>query len=175
MLVHCTRTPRASAVRRPSPRSIRPRTSSGRSRRANINDIGRLLPNPRASAEYAVASDDTQPAAVMAQVSSPGEYNLAMSERPDAERYHRLQLVLGLAGFALGVLYLVAVLLSGAAAALAEALTRLDEAWWAQVALIAAALGVGQALLGFPLRWLRGFWLPRRFGLLYQPFVAWLA
>ena len=122
-----------------------------------------------------MASDDTQPAAVMAQVSSPGEYNLAMPERPDAERYHRLQLVLGLAGFALGVLYLVAVLLSGAAAALAEALTRLDEAWWAQVALIAAALGVGQALLGFPLRWLRGFWLPRRFGLLYQPFVAWLA
>jgi len=93
----------------------------------------------------------------------------------DAERYHRLQLVLGLAGFALGVVYLLAILGTGAAAALASAAAAVTGAWWGRVALVAAAVGAGQSVVSFPLRWVRGFWLPRRFGLLHQGLVSWLA
>jgi STE24 endopeptidase len=90
-------------------------------------------------------------------------------------RYHRLQLWLGLTGFALGALYLLALLTSGAAAALAEAVAGGITAWWGRIALVAIILAAGQALLAFPLGWVRGFWLPRRFGLLHQPLAAWLA
>jgi STE24 endopeptidase len=93
----------------------------------------------------------------------------------DAERYHRLQLVLGLAGFALGVVYLLAVLVTGAAGALASAAATVIGAWWAQVALVAVGVGAGQSILAFPLRWVRGFWLPRRYGLLHQSLPSWLA
>jgi STE24 endopeptidase len=93
----------------------------------------------------------------------------------DAARYHRLQLYLGLAGFALTAVYFLAVLASGASARLAHVASAHTWAWWVQVALVAAALGLGQAIVGFPLRVVRGFWLPRRFGLLHQPFTGWLA
>src|SRR3989442_1258777 len=91
----------------------------------------------------------------------------------DAARYHRLQLYLGLAGFALTAVYFLAVLASGASARLAHVASAHTWAWWVQVALVAAALGLGQAIVGFPLRVVRGFWLPRRFGLLHQPFTSW--
>jgi STE24 endopeptidase len=98
-----------------------------------------------------------------------------MPEPADAERYHRLQLVLGLAGFALGVVYLLAILVTGAAAALATAAAAVTGAWWARVALVTTGVGAGQSILGFPLRWVRGFWLPRRYGLLHQSLPSWLA
>jgi STE24 endopeptidase len=97
-----------------------------------------------------------------------------MPERDEAERYHRLQLWLGLGGFALGAAYLVAVLVSGAAVVLAEIAATLNDAWWAQITIVAVVLMGAQAALAFPLRWVRGFWLPRRFGLLHQPLGAWL-
>jgi STE24 endopeptidase len=46
--------------------------------------------------------------------------------------------------------------------------------WW-RVAVVVALVGLGHAVLAFPLEVARGFWLPRRHGLLHQPFRAWLA
>jgi STE24 endopeptidase len=69
----------------------------------------------------------------------------------------------------------VILLASGAAAAVDRAVAPLTTRWWGRLVLIAAAIGLGDALLGFPLRWVRGFWLPRRFGLLHQPLRSWLA
>src|SRR5690348_15813859 len=97
-----------------------------------------------------------------------------MSPAADAARYHRLQLVLGLAGFALGAAYLLLVLASGAARALGQAVAELTSAWWVQVVLVTAVLGIGHAVLTLPLGWTRGFWLPRRYDLLHQPLGAWL-
>jgi STE24 endopeptidase len=98
-----------------------------------------------------------------------------MSERGEAERYHGLQLWLGLGGFALRGVFLLAVLGSGAAVVLAEVGATLSDRWWAQVLVVAVGLGVAQALIALPLGWVRGFWLPRRFGLLHQPIGGWLA
>jgi STE24 endopeptidase len=89
-----------------------------------------------------------------------------------AARYHRLQLVFGLAGFGLGVLYIGAVLVWGVAARLVDAVS--GWSWWAQVALVAVALGAAHRVLVAPLTWVRGWWLPRRYGLLHQPFASWL-
>jgi STE24 endopeptidase len=97
-----------------------------------------------------------------------------VSESTDAARYHRLQLGLALAGFALGAVYLWLLLTSGAAAALADAVAARTSAWWMHVALVASILAAAQALLACPLRWVRGFWLPRRFGLLHQSLGGWL-
>ena len=97
-----------------------------------------------------------------------------MSEPNEAARYHRLQLWLSLAAFALGLAYLVLLLVSGAAGALGRAVAALTPTWWLQVALVAAMLGAGETLLAFPLRFVRGFWLPRRFGLLHQSLAGWL-
>jgi STE24 endopeptidase len=110
-----------------------------------------------------------------AQSTPSGGYNRAMPAPTDAERYHRLQFVLSLGSFTLGVVYLVAILISGAAAALASAAATVSGAWWARVTLVAAGMGAGQTVLAFPLRWLRGFWLPRRYGLLHQSLGSWLA
>jgi len=93
----------------------------------------------------------------------------------DAERYHRLQLLLRLIGFALTAAYLSCLLALGTGATLDRVAAPLVTAWWGRLALVAAAVGLGEALLAFPLRWVRGFWLPRRFGLLHQPLGAWLA
>jgi STE24 endopeptidase len=92
----------------------------------------------------------------------------------DAHRYHRLQLLLGLATFALTALYLLGALVTGAAAAMDRAAATLTTAWWGRLLLVAAAVALGATLVSLPLRWVRGFWLPRRFGLLHQPLVAWL-
>lgn len=92
----------------------------------------------------------------------------------DARRYHRLQRWLGLGGAALSATYLLALLLTGAAAAADRSIAAVANAWWLRLALVAAVLALGHAGLGFPLRWVRGFWLPRRYGLLHQPPGAWL-
>lgn len=93
----------------------------------------------------------------------------------DADRYHRLQLWLGLLGFGVSVAYLVTLLLTGAGQAVALWAARLTRAAWAQVALVAVALGFAHSALGVPVTLARGYWLPRRFGLLHQAFRAWLA
>ena len=90
----------------------------------------------------------------------------------DAARYHRAQLVLGALGLVLGAAYLLVVLQTGAAAWLTRALA--DWPWWIQLALVASVLGVSHRALVAPLAWARGWWLPRRYGLLRQPLFAWL-
>jgi STE24 endopeptidase len=99
----------------------------------------------------------------------------AMGSGDDARavRYHRVQLVLGIVGFALGVLYVGAVLAAGVAAMLVGAVP--GWPWWAQVALVAAGLGAAHRVLVAPLTWMRGCWLPRRYGLLHQSLSSWLA
>lgn len=98
-----------------------------------------------------------------------------MSEAPEARRYHRRQLLLGVADLALTVTFLLVVLLGGAGHALARAAAERTDAWPLQVALVALVVGAGRAVLGLPLSWVRGYWLPRRHGLLHQPLGAWLA
>jgi STE24 endopeptidase len=98
-----------------------------------------------------------------------------MARPGEAERYQAWQLWLGLTGFALRLAFLLVVLVSGAAVVLAEIGATLSDRWWAQVLVVALALGTAQAVIGLPLGWVRGFWLPRRFGLLHQPLGAWLA
>jgi STE24 endopeptidase len=93
----------------------------------------------------------------------------------DADRYHRLQLWLGLLGFGISLAYLVTLLLTGAGHAVALGAARMKPAAWAQVALVALALGLAHGALGLPVTLARGYWLPRRFGLLHQPLRAWLA
>src|SRR5262245_16784464 len=93
----------------------------------------------------------------------------------DADRYHRLQLWLGLAGFCISLAYLVTLLLTDAGHAVALRATRITPAAWAQVALVALALGLAHGALALPVTLARGYWLPRRFGLLHQPLRAWLA
>ena len=93
----------------------------------------------------------------------------------DADRYHRLQLVLSLLGLGLSMAYLLALIFTGAGHGLARAAARVTTARWGQVALVALALGAGQGVLSLPLKLIRGFWLPRRFGLLHQRLGGWLA
>jgi STE24 endopeptidase len=92
----------------------------------------------------------------------------------DADRYHRLQLFLSLLGLGLSIAYLLALIFTDAGHGLALAAARVTTARWGQVALVALALGAGQGVLTLPLKVIRGFWLPRRFGLLHQPLGGWL-
>src|SRR5438067_11176762 len=101
-------------------------------------------------------------------------YNRGMAA-PDSHRYHRLQLLLGLMKLALGAACLAAVLLAGGVRALAALAAGVTVSAAGQVALVAAALGAGHALLGLPMAWLSSWVLPRRYGLLHQPLRAWLA
>lgn len=94
---------------------------------------------------------------------------------PDAARYHRLRLALAGAELAVSAGYLLAVLLTGWAHALARAAAAAPGGAWGRVAVAAAALGAAHGVLTFPLAWARGWWLPRRYGLLHQPLAAWLA
>src|SRR2546422_6933178 len=94
---------------------------------------------------------------------------------PDAARYHRLQLVLAAAGLALSIASLVALLLTGAAHALARAAATATDSAWGQVAIVAVVLAGAHALLTFPLAWTRGWWLPRRSGILHQGLGGWSA
>ena len=91
-----------------------------------------------------------------------------------ARAYHRWQLLLGLAGLLLTAAYLVAVIATGAGVVLRDRVEAIGPQWWLQLALALLALGGGHALLAFPLDVVRSFWLPRRFGLLHEPFVRWL-
>src|SRR5438094_9387276 len=92
----------------------------------------------------------------------------------DAARYHRLQLLLTLAGLGLSLAYLLTLIVTNGGHARARAAAGISPARWGQVALVALALGAGQGVLGLPLRLIRGYWLPRRFELLHQPLAGWL-
>jgi STE24 endopeptidase len=97
-----------------------------------------------------------------------------MSDDPAAARYHRLQLALGMGALVVGLAYLLGVLVSGAGETLARAAGTLTTAWWAQSLLVALTLAMVYRLLTFPLAWVRSYELPRRYGLLHQPFASWL-
>lgn len=83
--------------------------------------------------------------------------------------YHRWQFWLSLASLLLTIAWLGAILLGG--------FTRRPVSprlpWWLHVAVLAVVLGLGVKLLTLPLDWVRGYWLPKRFGLLHQPFGRW--
>ena len=97
-----------------------------------------------------------------------------MTDDSTAARYHRLQLGLGITELLVGLAYLPGVLVSGAGAALARTAGTLTGAWWAQAMLVALTLAVVHRVLTFPLTWVRDYGLPRRYGLLHQPFASWL-
>ena len=88
------------------------------------------------------------------------------SERSRA--YHRWQFRLSALSLVVSAAYLIAWIVSGAAVALRDTVSALTTAWWIQVPVILLALGIGHRLLTFPISWIGGFWLPRRYGLLHQ-------
>ncbi len=91
-----------------------------------------------------------------------------------ASTYHRLQLLLSVLSVLLAAGYLAALILTGVSTRLGSMLASFSPRWWLQLALALLLLGGTYRLLTFPLGWVRGFWLPRRFGLLHQPFSRWL-
>jgi len=92
----------------------------------------------------------------------------------ESKTYHRWQLRLGLLGFALSAAYLIVVVAFDLGAIVDHWARSLGNPLPWRVAVVAAAIVVGQTVLGFPLGWLRAFWLPTRYGLLHQSFGAWL-
>src|SRR2546425_11259323 len=100
----------------------------------------------------------------------PAVYNRRMTAALESGRYHRLQLLLGLARLVLGAVFLAAALLLGGGRILAELAARVTASAAGQVALVAAALGARPALLGAPFAWLSAGGPPRRYGLLHPPF-----
>jgi STE24 endopeptidase len=93
----------------------------------------------------------------------------------DARRYHRSQFVLSIASGAGSAAVLAAWIWSGAAPVLATALAERFPSHAVIVALMLGAVGGSSAAITFPLDVLRGFVLPRRAGLLVQPWRSWLA
>lgn len=91
-----------------------------------------------------------------------------------ARRYHRLRFRLSALELVLSVGYLVALLATGASAALAGWVAAVTPRWWLQVLLNLLVLGAAFRLATAPLAWVAGYWLPWRFGLLHQPFRGWL-
>ncbi len=83
--------------------------------------------------------------------------------------YHRWQFWLGVCNLLITIAYL-AVILHGGFARLAPTP---PLPWWLHVAALAVALGIGLTLLTLPLDLTRGYWLPKRFGLLHQPLGRW--
>jgi STE24 endopeptidase len=98
-----------------------------------------------------------------------------MDDDRAATRYHRLRLALGALRIGLSGLYLAAVALVDGGRALSHLADRAGSAWWWWLLVVAVIIGAGHAVLTFPLGWLSGYVLPRRYGLLHQPFRSWLA
>lgn len=90
-----------------------------------------------------------------------------MSDR--AAVYHRWQFWLAVSNLLLTLTSLVIVLEGG----VTQRVLTSAPAWWLHVAALALALGVGLKILTLPLDLTRGYWLPKRFGLLHQPFGRW--
>lgn len=98
----------------------------------------------------------------------------APEEGARARIYHRRQLALSLLGLALSVTYLLVLIETQAATHLTEYLARWTTAWWLELGIVLLVLAGAYRLVTLPLHWLGGYWLPRRFGLLHQPFRRWL-
>src|SRR5260370_8527477 len=101
-------------------------------------------------------------------------YNRGMAA-PESRRYHRLQLLLGLTRLAMGAAYLAAVLLVGGGQALAALPAGVTTSAAGQVALVAAPLRPGPALLGLPAPPRPSWVLPPRYRLLHHPLLPRLA
>ena len=105
------------------------------------------------------------------------ETDVAVTPTADAtraRRYHRLRFALGLLGLLLAIAYLATLLWTGASVRLAAAAAAWTSRPWLQLILVLGAVALGWRLLTLPLTWLGGYWLPRRYGLLHQPFSRWL-
>jgi Zn-dependent protease with chaperone function len=98
----------------------------------------------------------------------------ASEEGARARAYHRRQLALSVLGLVLSVVYLLALIATRAAAHLTEYVARWTTAWWLELGIVLLVLAGAYRILTLPLHWLGGFWLPRRFGLLHQPFRRWV-
>ena len=98
----------------------------------------------------------------------------ASEEGARARVYHRRQLALSVLGLVLSVVYLLALIATRAAAHLTEYVARWTTAWWLELGIVLLVLAGAYRVLTLPLHWLGGFWLPRRFGLLHQPFRRWV-
>src|SRR2546425_7219264 len=99
----------------------------------------------------------------------PAVYNRRMTAALESGRYHRLQLLLGLARLVLGAVFLAAVLLLGGGRILAELAARVTASAAGQVALVAAALRARHPLLRAPFAWPSSWLLPPRYRLLHPP------
>ncbi|HEY3066110.1 MAG TPA: M48 family metallopeptidase [Methylomirabilota bacterium] len=97
-----------------------------------------------------------------------------MSDDNRARRYARLQFLLAAASLGLTAAFLLVALAGGGARTLSDRVAEATSIPALQVALVAAVLGVLYAVLAFPLAWVQGYWLPRRYGLLHQRLGGWL-
>lgn len=97
-----------------------------------------------------------------------------VTDREDeARRYHRWQLCLSVADYALTAAVLAGWLLSGAAIGLRARLGHATDSPWLQVAGLLLAVGGSATILTLPLDVLQGYLLPRRFDLSRQTLGAW--
>jgi Zn-dependent protease with chaperone function len=103
-----------------------------------------------------------------------GNVQSGMETDTRAARYRRIQLGLGAANVAVGVAWLVTLVVVHFGRTLDAVAAGIGGAWWWRVAFVAGAVGAGRALLGVPFGWVRGYVLPRRFGLLHQPVSSWI-
>ena len=83
--------------------------------------------------------------------------------------YHRWQFWLAVSHLLVTIAYLAAVLQGG----FTRPVPSPPPPWWVHVALLAVALAVGLKVVTLPLDLTPGYWLPKRFGLLHQPFGRW--
>jgi STE24 endopeptidase len=108
------------------------------------------------------------------QLTNVGEVSLDPERQKKAKEYARIRRRLMLVDLALGGVYALVWLLSGASAWLRDLILGLTENQLLVVALYAVVFGGIYALLDAPLSYYRGFVLPHRYGLSTQTFRAWL-
>src|SRR2546428_13010556 len=94
----------------------------------------------------------------------PAVYNHRMTAALESGRYHRLQLLLGLARLALGAAFLAAVLLLGGGRILAELAARVTASAAGPAALLAGAPRAGPPPPRRPVAWAAAWGLPPPFG-----------
>lgn len=97
------------------------------------------------------------------------------ARRERAREYARIRRRLFLVDLALSGGVLLLLIASGAAVRLRDAVQSLSGTYHAQVALYAAVLTLGAALLFLPLSYYAGFVLPHRYGLSVQTTRGWIA
>jgi STE24 endopeptidase len=108
------------------------------------------------------------------QLTNVGEVSLDPERQKKAKEYARIRRRLMLVDLALGGVYALVWLLSGASAWLRDLILGLTENQLLVVALYVLVFGGIYALLDARLSYYRGFVLPHRYGLSTQTFRAWL-